>query len=715
MKAHASTPALLAAFASMAAAAATFPEFADIPADERFPPGAAIAFGDGAVLVDGKPRFLVGATFFQDADRDAEVRTTGYPPGLAWLYENLPDYADAQRLGLDAFGSTPPRAWRRIFRPRPVPRRNMNILGRPLKSGLPVLAELAIEPGTHAWMTLMEGVNPREGAWFEGMAHGIPYSVVHADGAALWDTIWRIDADWYREIGVRPFAYRIFAGADFFDTDRRNATAFAQWLEARWKTPAALNKSLGTSFASFAAAARAAKDASNAAATVEYVKFIEERFAQQCKRAVDVIRGATNNPAPGVCFQPLRVDGKGVEILQAAAAHPVLCAPATRATPRYDALYMQAVAQGRPVFSPPVVPAGDAEAVRAEILSQFARGYALTYLETWRRHPRDWVKYTRSDAASGDRASTRLDEAATEAAGRRHAADNSGSFMNPYALAPDALAGIRLAKRDALQAAEIFTLANRTNGTSVALLHSRPSVRLAHARDDLKPLDSLPQAADALIFAQFKTALVLEEQLAVQDLSRYAAIVIPDACVASYPETPAALRRYAERGGSLVVASGALAQNEYGAPATNALALASTNGWTRAEIGGGAVSVLSVGAGRVVALPPDFATTNLVASLGALLEYLGVPHVWQCVDTANGRMLDSIEVTHAKTPGGRHGLILFNRSEAPVTALVKVAGISTPKATNLRTCEMLKGRQSDFVIDLAPGRGEIVVVEARGN
>ena len=711
MKAHASTFTLLAAFAATTAAAAAFPDFADIPADERLPPGAAIAFADGAVLVDGKPRFLVGATFFQDADRDAEVRTSGYSQSLAWLYESLPDYADAQRLGLDTFGATPPRAWRRIFRPRPVPRRNMNILGRPLKSGLPVLAELAIEPGTHAWMTLMEGVNPPEGAWFEGMAHGIPYSVVHADGIALWDTIWRFDAAWYREIGVRPFAYRVFAGADFFDTDRRNATAFAQWLEARWKTPAAINKALGTSFVSFPAASRTAKNASNAALTVDYVKFLEERFAQQCKRAMDVIRGATNNSAPGVCFQPLRTDGKGVDILQAAAAHTLLCAPATRATPRYDALYMQAVAQGRPVFSPPVVPAGDAESVRAEILSQFARGYALSYLETWRRHPREWVKYTRSDAVSGDRVSTRLDEAATAEAGRRHAAENPGSFMNPYALAPEALAGIRLAKRDALQASEIFTLGNRTNGTSVALLHSRPSVRLAHAREDLKPLDSLPQVADALIFAQFKTALVLEEQLAGQDLSRYAAIVVPDACVASYAQTPDALRRYAEGGGILVVASGALTQNEYGAPATNVLALTSTNGWTRAKIGGVDVAAMPVGAGRVVTLPPGFAATNLVASFGALLEGLDVPRAWQCLDAASGRMLEGVETIHAKAPDGRHGLMLFNRTEAATTALVKITGIAIPRAADLRTGKPLEVREGGFVIDLAPGRGEIVVVE----
>lgn len=709
MNAHAR--ALLVAFTAAASAAATFPEFADIPPDERFPPNATIAFGDGAVLVNGQPRFLIGATFFQDADRDAEVRTTGYPTHLSWIYENLPDYADAQRLGLDTFGTTPPRTWRRIFRPKPVPRRNMNILGRPLQSGLPILAELAIEPGTHAWMSYMEDVNPQEGAWFEGMAHGIPYSVVHAEGASLWDTIWRTDSAWYRENNVRPFAYRIFAGADFFDTDRLNTSAFARWLEARWKTPAALDKALGTSFASFFNASRAAKNAPNAAVTVEYIKFLEERFAQRCSRAVDVIRGSTNNPAPAVCFQPLRIDGKGVDIRQAAAAHALLCAPSTRDTPRYDALYMQAAAQGRPVLSPPVVPAGDAEAIRAEILAQFARGYAMSYLEKWRRHPREWVKYTRPDTTTGGRASTRLDEAATEAAGRRHAAEHPDRFMNPYALAPDALAGIRLAKQDALQAAEIFLLPNRTNGTAVALLHSRPSVRLTQARENLKPLESFSKTADALIFAQFKTTLILEDQLAEQDLARHPAIVVPEACVASYAQTPALLRHYAECGGTLVIAAGALTQNEYGASATNVLELTSTNGWVHAPIGGIDVSTRTVGNGRVVTLPPDFAVTNFVASLGALLEGLGVPRVWQCLDAASGQRLDSIEVVHATTPDGRHGLILFNWADDPVTALVKVAGLNAPRATDRRTGNSLEDRDGGFVVTLAPGRGEIVVVQ----
>ena len=53
------------------------PSFADIPGDERFPLTAAPAlstvpasFGDGALLVEGKPRFIIGTTFFEGADRD---------------------------------------------------------------------------------------------------------------------------------------------------------------------------------------------------------------------------------------------------------------------------------------------------------------------------------------------------------------------------------------------------------------------------------------------------------------------------------------------------------------------------------------------------------------------------------------------------------------------------------------------------------------------
>ncbi|MGI5867862.1 MAG: hypothetical protein ACOX9C_00250 [Kiritimatiellia bacterium] len=697
MKAFASVLALLAAFTPMTSALAAFPEFADIPDHEKMPPGATVAFGEGAVLVNGKPRFLIGATFFQDAERDAEVRTTGYPQSLSWIYESLPDYADAQRLGLDAFGATPARTWRRRYRPRPVPRRNMNILGRPLNAGVPILAELAIEPGTHAWMTYMEGVNPPEGAWFDGMAHGIPYSVAHVHGTALWKRIWSSDAAYYRQNGVTPFAWRLFAGADFFDTDRRNTTAFTQWLNARWKTPAEFNKGLGASFSSFPVAARAEKNASNLGLTVEYVKFLEDRFALLCTQAVEIVRSATGDPAPGVCFQPLRADGKGIDILQAAANHPILCAPANQTQPRYVALYMQAVAQGRPVFSPPVRPAIDAETTRADILSQFARGYALCYLEKWRRHPREWVKYTRDDGP------TRLDEAATEAAGRQHAAENPANFMNPYAVPPEALLGIRLAKQDALKAAELFTLANRTNGAHVALLHSRPSVRLAHARGDPKPLDTLPQYADALVFAQFKTALVLEEQLADQDLSRYAAIVVPDACRASYPETPAALRRYAERGGRLVVAAGALSQNEHGANATNALALASAQNEPRTQ---------PLGGGRVTTLPPGFAATNLVASLGALLDGLDVPRAWRGLDPATGQTLAGIEGTHARAPDGRHGLILFNRTDAPLPALVSITGIASPKATDLRTGSPLPSRDGKVEITLAPNRGEMILITA---
>ena len=93
-----------------------------------------------------------------------------------------------------------------------------------------------------------------------------------------------------------------------------------------------------------------------------------------------------------------------------------------------------------------------------------------------------------------------------------------------------------------------------------------------------------------------------------------------------------------------------------------------------------------------------------------MLDGLHVPGIWQCLDSATGRRLEGIETTHAKTPDGRHGLILFNRSDAPVTARVKITGIASPRATDLRRGIPLAIRDGGFVISLDPGRGEILVV-----
>ena len=55
--------------------------------------------------------------------------------------------------------------------------------------------------------------------------------------------------------------------------------------------------------------------------------------------------------------------------------------------------------------------------------------------------------------------------------------------------------------------------------------------------------------------------------------------------------------------------------------------------------------------------------------------------------------------------------MLFNRTEATTTALVKITGVAVPRAADLRTGKPLEVREGGFVIDLAPGCGEIVVVE----
>ena len=681
-----------------------FPAFDALPASDTAATNAILSFEDGVVKANGSPRFIIGTSFAEGIDRDVSIPSTGYPNSLKWIYESMPNFEDAQRLGLDSFGITPEMDWRRAFRPNPLPRRNMVLLRRPMKSGLPILAELSIEKKSEAWMTLMEGVPPQEEAWFDGPASSMPYSIITETGINLWKTIWSTGASYYRNLGLEPFAYRVFTDADYFDVSSSAKNAFLRNLNARFAQIDAINRQWGSHFNSTQQIAFFANSTDNISVHVEYTKFLEERFADACRCAAESVRNASGNTNAPVCFQPQSLNSSGIDIFKASRYTPILCAPNAPENPLIVALYMQAVAEGRPIFSPDVPVLHSAEQVRNTILAQFARGYSLAYLGKWRRNTQSWLRYKRTAPATGGIARTVLDTGATEASGRQAADTDPLCFMNPYATPPESLAGIRQAKHDIRLATDLFTYQSRTNGTAIAVLYSRPSDRLAKTSAFLPSTVTLSALVDALAFSHYKTAFLLEEQLTPENANRYRAIIVPDAAFASYETTPALLNRYVEAGGTLILYPHALTQNEYGSPTTNKLfSLASTsNTWTSAKIGEIDVKSTPVGLGKIYRVQsPD---------LDALLRSLGLTKTCQCLDPATGAELPHIEVSQAQTADGTRSFIFFNRTDRKVTALVKIPGLEQPHARDLCRDKTLPTHDGGFTLELAPDNGEIVTV-----
>lgn len=672
-------------------------------------PDSTFSLEDGDMCVNGQPRFLIGTILPEGVDQDAGIKTTGYSPDFAWLYETLPDYKNAQTIGLDMFGITPEHTWRRIFRPKPIPRRNMHALNRPLKSGLPIVAELAIRKGSHTWMTFMDGVNPKEQAWIEGKAHGTPYSVVTAEGLELWTTIWRTSAQYFRDMAVEPFAYRLFADVDAFDTSYAAKTAFITYLTGTFTNVSKLNQAIDEKFLSFNQAARFQNSTDYIGLHVLYTEFLEKAWIKALVRATNTLASVTGETSPAIFFQPHALENQGIDLFTAARPQAFLCAPAEQENPRLAALVLRAAACGKPLIICDVPVRNDAAHVRNTLLTQFARGYSLAFIGTWKRESRAWIRYTRETPLDGGRPRTVLDPVATELAGQQHAIKNPDHILNPYAVPTSTLGGIRIAKQDALAISDLFSNTNRSASVQVALLHARTSARLRGTTRYITPSNDIAACMTALADAGYKLDVIDEMQLETVTNTAYRVIVASDSSFATQTGTVTRLMQFVQSGGTLILTPHALTRNPYGMELTEQ-SFSPSSDWTQSELNRIQFHRKSLGAGKAIRLDSSATPQDLHQILDSLIVQADVPRTWECFDPTTGEPITGIEVAHAVTPTRTHGLILFNRTEQVCHVLFRLHGINTPSAFDPIREEKRAIQEGGFLIELKPQHGEITIV-----
>ena len=227
-----------------------FVPFADIPAEELLPKGAGFTIAkDGSLLVDGKPRYLPAVLWYGDTPWGCDKKEDDFGP-LQWLYNRMPDYEAAQRLGVDAGGFYAPLYWmNRIYRPWNRvrdPAFDDGRYGITIGNGLSMYvdmtasewahgsiwhADLPIDPDAkekpatcrkpgnegklcnHKECGAALGAPGRlsEAAWTQGHQHWMPWSIVHPQGRGVWKHLWEgasKDAfDFAQSVGNRPWCY----------------------------------------------------------------------------------------------------------------------------------------------------------------------------------------------------------------------------------------------------------------------------------------------------------------------------------------------------------------------------------------------------------------------------------------------------------------------------------------------------------------------------
>ena len=594
----------LAAIASCAIAAEMpisdpFEPLADIPAGELLPTNATFAIAkDGSLLLGGKPRYFPAVLWYGDTMWGCDRKEDDFGP-LQWLYNRMPNYEAAQRLGIDAGGFYAPLNWmNRIYRPwnkRRDPAFEGQKYGITIGNGLSMYVDMTASEWAHGsiWHADVpidpdSKVKPetckKEGhegelcnhkecgaelgapgrlsneAWTQGHQHWMPWSIVHPQGRSLYKHMWEgasIDArDAAQSVGNRPWCYELLNEPACWDESAYAKKLFAETMKKKYGKIETLNHAWAASesgdrrFNSFEELAEAyGKPDNRTAYLVEYTKFMEDCFASLLAEGADIIRDKVDDKALAT-FQPCTIRTRGIDLYTAYDKLGVVCSH-TGGRGIMEAHMLRGLADGKPIVDSEMYIGASESSIRNSFLDQFQRGYNISYAFKWNRMQK-----------------------------------SSYNFLNLDNVKPEALLGIREAKLDALDVAEFFAPRDRGYPRDVAVLFSSTTERLAQCagHQSYKMFD---QAIVGLDYAHLCPDVIWENDVAVHGaavpafndrlaaassrLGRYK-VLVAAGVDALRPGVCENIGRWVEEGGRLVLVGEAMGLCEYGGgPTLNAL------------------------------------------------------------------------------------------------------------------------------------------------
>ena len=704
-----------------------FPPFDSIKPPLLMPRDAKLEFSkEGHFLVDGEPRYMEGTIFYEGDSMSFGVPTYGYPPSLKWLYETTQNYEDLQRLGFDTVGTGLPNDWMRKYRKRFIHlRANDEMFLRYAKSGLPLYVDFTAAEWSHGGLKYAEGMPPAKEAFtVPGRSyHWMPYSANAPEGRQLWREMWEGGAEFLKKRGIKPFMYELFNEPDYDDLSEYNRKLFAKKMKSKYGGKISrLNAEWGASYSNFDEISGFKNYDENAGLFVEWVKFMEDSFAGLCKFGAKVIRDADGRPDVGVCFQPIFLDGNNVNIYKADRHLDAVCS-STGGGDFFQARFMRAIADGKPIFDGETYMGHTRESFRNKILEQYMRGYNASYLFKWSRRPNDpaWK---------------------LENGGVRLAEKFPYMVLNPYAVHPRAFLGLMDAKRAIFSVNGLFTPRDRGVKSDVAVLYSYPTNRLQrYPKAPPLQTDMEKKVSAALEYSQVQYDIVLEEQLKSGRQNRYKVLVCAGA--ASYKSTPRKLLEYAEGGGTLVLFFDALTLDEYGKPLGETIAgigfgadrsavsgelkiggesmkafhfksVKMPEGWTPiGEIGGEpAVWEKPAGKGKMVFVNAKVSGADLRRLAFEILRRSGAEKLCGVENAITGAPCGAVEMAKARA-GGKVGYFLFNRSlDAEAVALAPKEGLVFAEILSGKIIE--RDAEGRIILPLKSGEPAVIVGAPEG-
>ncbi len=525
-----------------------FPAFEQLEKSTVMPGNATLSVApDGHFLVNGVPRYLPITIYYEGTVSSLSRHTAGYPAVLNWLYEDTLDYEGHQRLGFDATGLAAGNGWIRKYRRKQWFFNNDG--GEKSKkiaqSGLPVYLDYTCSPWNQGNIRYQEGQLPAKAAFTvpgHGNYHWMPYSATTPEGRQLYTEMWKFGVEYAKRLGAKPFVYELFNEPDYNDWSPFNRKLFVERMRKKFGKIEKLNQAWHSRYPDFERLGDFKNTNENPAFAVEWIKFMEDCFIDICRLGVQTIREADPRPEVLICVQPLVGKFTNTNFYQYNRMMNAICTPTGGGTAVRAREYI-AVADGKPIFDGETYFGNTRQSIRNKLWLQYARGLNGSTAFKWCRRPYDqlWKK-------------------ADEQGGRKVAEKFPYLMLNPYAVPPEALTGIRQAKEEIQKLNHLFTPRKRGIRADISLLYSQPTRRLARAVGSTD-YNLYTLYGNALGSAPLAYHVIFEEQLADRNPGK---ILIAAGTATVAPETRKNIERYVRNGGTLLLIQDAMQCDEYG-------------------------------------------------------------------------------------------------------------------------------------------------------
>lgn len=560
-----------------AAAAGTFPELSEVPAQYRLPAGAKITIdADGNYVYNGEPRYLLGVQAPAGASVTDVAPTSGYPDELKWLYDKPLNYESAQRLGFDTISTF--AALKHLSELKPALKygdlspQNVKAWDDLRACGLPSQLDFTCFPwgaGSLTDVLAAEAVNPSRD---RENNHWVPYNIFHPAGRQAYVNYWKKGAEENQRLGGNLLMYELFNEPGYDDDGAYNRQLFVDFLRKKYGTIDKLNAVWHSKYPDFSSIGNFKNKSEYPGLRVDWSKFMEQGFTDLCKLGVETIRAV--DPNARFCVQMLgpsqyrilphtNVNIYEINRFMQVVALPTgggvsgrgFDAPATAAinTPANSSGFNEgilqrkfylSIADGKPIENGETYIGGNYKATFNTIYLDFMRGSSATYLFEWSKRAWDWKP------------------AGTPEGGKKIAEQFPYMVLNPYAYPAEDFRSIMDAKKEIFKIQKYFARNQRQVKPEIALMLSYPTERYSTGVGKTEKNEIIAYAG-ALEFSHEPWTVLVNEEFTPDKLKQYRFLVA--AGVNNLlPGTMEMLTKYVKDGGVLILARDFMQEDEYG-------------------------------------------------------------------------------------------------------------------------------------------------------